>query len=264
MKFCVPFELEDKVHIGSPGRETSNAKPSPAIVREYLVEACVANFAKDTKRRLTITTAVDQDDNSSAQSMKREWGSSWGEQYSILFRRGIKERQHDYFSWLRITQVIATTIILGLLWWQSKVHSPKDLQDQTGLLFFIAVFWAFFPVLTAFFTFPQERAMLKKERASDMYKLTAYFMARTTSDLPLDLFLPLLFLLIVYFMNVPIFISWLRSLSFNYHTYRLILKVQYETISSIIDGIELDNGLKEVVALVAMVLGYRILAYLSL
>ncbi|KAJ9554978.1 hypothetical protein OSB04_009592 [Centaurea solstitialis] len=324
-EISVPFELEDKVHIGSPGRETRNAKPSPAIVHEYLVEACVANFAKETKRRLTIPTAVDQDDNSSAQSMKREWGASWGEQYSILFRRGIKERRHDYFSWLRITQVIATAVILGLLWWQSDVHSPKDLQDQAGLLFFIAVFWAFFPVFTAIFTFPQERAMLKKERAADMYKLSAYFMARTTSDLPLDLFLPLLFLLIVYFMvglkpnvesffltmlivflcivaaqglglaigaafmdlnkattlasvtvmafmlaggyfvkNVPIFISWLRYLSFNYHTYRLLLKVQYETISSIIDGIELDNGLKEVVALVAMALGYRILAYLSL
>lgn len=42
--------------------------------------------------------------------------------------------------------------------------------------------------------------MLIKERAVDMYRLSAYFLARTTSDLPLDLFLPVLFLLIVYFM----------------------------------------------------------------
>lgn len=71
---------------------------------------------------------------------------------------------------------------------------------QAGLLFFIAVFWGFFPVFTAIFTFPQERAMLTKERAVDMYKLSAYFMARTTSDMPLDLLLPIIFLLIVYFM----------------------------------------------------------------
>ncbi|KAJ0770153.1 putative ABC-2 type transporter, P-loop containing nucleoside triphosphate hydrolase [Helianthus annuus] len=57
-----------------------------------------------------------------------------------------------------------------------------------------------FPVFTAIFTFPQERAMLNKERAADMYRLSAYFMARTTTDLPLDLFLPMLFLLVVYFM----------------------------------------------------------------
>lgn len=71
---------------------------------------------------------------------------------------------------------------------------------QAGLLFFIAVFWGFFPVFTAIFTFPQERAMLSKERAADMYRLSAYFVARTTSDLPLDLILPVLFLVVVYFM----------------------------------------------------------------
>lgn len=64
--------------------------------------------------------------------------------------------------------------------------------------------------------------------------------------------------------KVPIFISWLSYLSFNYHTYRLLLKVQYEQISSVIDGIEIDSGLKEISALAAMALGYRILAYISL
>lgn len=42
--------------------------------------------------------------------------------------------------------------------------------------------------------------MLNKERAADMYRLSAYFLARTTSDLPLDLILPVLFLVVVYFM----------------------------------------------------------------
>lgn len=86
---------------------------------------------------------------------------------------------------------------------------------QAGLLFFIAVFWSFFPIFTAIFTFPQERAMLSKERAADMYRLSAYFLARTTSDLPLNLVLPVLFLVIVYFMaglrmgSGPFFLSML-------------------------------------------------------
>lgn len=71
---------------------------------------------------------------------------------------------------------------------------------QIGLLFFISTFWTFFPLFTAIFTFPQERAILAKERASDMYRLSAYFMARTLSDVLLDLGLPIVFLVIVYFM----------------------------------------------------------------
>lgn len=89
-----------------------------------------------------------------------------------------------------------SNVKIGLL----DYSSQPERSLQAGLLFFIAVFWGFFPVFTAIFTFPQERAMLSKERAADMYQLSAYFVARTTSDLPLDLFLPVLFILVVYFM----------------------------------------------------------------
>ncbi|GMY14386.1 ABC transporter G family member 22-like isoform X1 [Fagus crenata] len=321
----VPSELEDKVQMGNSDTETRNGKPSPAVVHEYLVEAYETKVADKEKKKLLDPIPLDEEVKSKVSSPKRQWGASWWEQYSILFCRGIKERRHDYFSWLRITQVISTALILGLLWWQSDCNSPKGLQDQAGLLFFIAVFWGFFPVFTSIFTFPQERAMLNKERAADMYRLSAYFVARTTSDLPLDLILPVLFLLVVYFMaglrlsagpfflsmlivflcivaaqglglaigatlmdlkrattlasvtvmtfmlaggffvqRVPVFISWIRHLSFNYHTYKLLLKVQYEHITPTVNGVRIDNGLTEVSALVAMVFGYRLLAYLSL
>ncbi|XP_011077784.1 ABC transporter G family member 22 isoform X2 [Sesamum indicum] len=321
----VPSELEDKVQMGDPEAEIKNGKPAPAVVHEYLVETYETRVAEIEKKKIMNPIPVDEEIKSKVCSTKREWGASWCEQYSILFRRGLKERRHDYFSWLRITQVLATATILGLLWWQSGSDNPNELQDQAGLLFFIAVFWGFFPVFTAIFTFPQERAMLSKERAADMYRLSAYFVARTTSDLPLDLILPVLFLLVVYFMaglrmnagsffltivtvflciiaaqglglaigatlmdlkkattlasvtvmtfmlaggyfvkNVPVFISWLRYLSFNYHTYKLLLKVQYEHISHSINGVRIDNGYKEVGVLATMVVGYRLLAYLSL
>lgn len=64
--------------------------------------------------------------------------------------------------------------------------------------------------------------------------------------------------------KVPVFISWIRYMSFNYHTYRLLLKVQFEDITPAINGLSTDCGLTGVGALVAMVFGYRLLAYLSL
>lgn len=321
----VPSELEDKVQIGNSEMETKNGKPSPAVVHEYLVEAYETRVTYEDKKKLMVSIPIDEELKSEMLRGKREWGASWWDQFLILFKRGLKERRHDYFSWLRVTQVVITAVILGLLWWQLDGENPQQLQDQAGLLFFIAVFWGFFPVFTAIFTFPQERAMLSKERSADMYRLSAYFMARTTSDLPLDLVLPVLFLLIVYFMaglrknveafflsmfivflcivaaqglglaigatlmnlkrattfasvtvmtfmlaggyfvkNVPVFISWLRYLSFNYHTYRLLLKVQYEHISHTINGVKIDSGAEEVCALLAMLVGYRLLAYVSL
>ncbi|GMJ12005.1 Arabidopsis thaliana ATP-binding cassette G22, ATP-binding cassette G22 [Hibiscus trionum] len=320
----VPSELEDKVQMENSETETRNGKPPPEVVHEYLVEACESIFTENEKK-LMAPLPLDEELKMKVSSSKRQWGASWWQQYCILFIRGIKERRHDYFSWLRITQVLSTAIILGLLWWQSDSKTIRGRQDQAGLLFFIAVFWGFFPVFTAIFTFPQERAMLNKERAADMYRLSAYFLARTTSDLPLDLILPVLFIVVVYFMaglrlsaapfflsmltvflcivaaqglglaigatlmdlkrattlasvtvmtfmlaggyfveRVPVFISWIRYMSFNYHTYKLLLKVQYQDMVPPFKGIKTDNGLREIGALVAMIFGYRLLAYLSL
>lgn len=64
--------------------------------------------------------------------------------------------------------------------------------------------------------------------------------------------------------TVPAFIAWLRYLSFNYHTFKLLLKVQYEQITDSVNGVKIDSGVKEVSALAAMVVGYRLLAYISL
>ena len=53
-------------------------------------------------------------------------------------------------------------------------------------------------------------------------------------------------------------------MSFNYHTYNLLLKVQYKHMTPVLNGMRIDSGLTEVSALVAMVFGYRLLAYISL
>lgn len=64
--------------------------------------------------------------------------------------------------------------------------------------------------------------------------------------------------------RVPVFISWIRYVSFNYHTYRLLLKVQYGHIPASVNFINMGSGVREVLALIAMGFGYRLLAYFSL
>lgn len=40
-----------------------------------------------------------------------------------------------------------------------------------------------------------------QERASGMYRLSAFYFARTASDLPIDCTIPTFFIIIVYFMG---------------------------------------------------------------
>ena len=48
-------------------------------------------------------------------------------QFSVLLKRGLKERSHESFSGLRIFMVMSVSLLSGLLWWHSRV---AHIQDQ--------------------------------------------------------------------------------------------------------------------------------------
>lgn len=134
----------------------------------------------------------------SSRGCENQWTSSWWEQFKVLLRRGLQERKHESYSGLRIFQVMSVSILSGLLWWHSDT---SHIQDQVGLLFFFSIFWGFFPLFNAIFTFPQERPMLIRERSSGMYRLSSYYFARMAGDLPMELVLPTIFVTIAYWMG---------------------------------------------------------------
>ncbi|KAI3859377.1 hypothetical protein MKX03_010862 [Papaver bracteatum] len=113
------------------------------------------------------------------------WNTTWVQQFLVLVKRDLKERKHESFSYLKITQVLVGAIFIGL----------------TCLLYYLSLFWSLLPVFSSINTFPQERLMLTKERSSSMYRLLAYFVARTTTELPMELALPTMFTIITYFMG---------------------------------------------------------------
>ncbi|KAK1556234.1 hypothetical protein Q3G72_001069 [Acer saccharum] len=146
-----------------------------------------------------------------------KWSTTWWQEFSVLLKRGLKARRHESFSRLKILQVLAVSFITGLIWWQS---STSNLQDQVGLLFFYNRFGGFLPLFQAIFTFPRERLMLEKERSSGMYRLSSYFMARTTADLPMELALPIVFVTITYWMGglKPTSVNFFQTLSIVLYT----------------------------------------------
>ncbi|CAN1234939.1 ABC transporter G family member 22 [Linum perenne] len=320
----VPAQLVGKLLLRSGKR-----LPSPADVQEFLVEACRSKLRKEDSQQAAVLKGK-------AEILRRprlrRFEANWWDQFSILFKRGFKEKCHEYLSLIRMTQVVAVAMVMVVLWWHSDASSP-DLQ--AGLLFFISVFWGFLPLYNAIFTFQQERLMLAKERSVGMYRLSAYFAARSACDLLLDLTWPVLFLVVVYFAvglkssfsaflltlltlflnviaaqglglaigvvfvdlkkattlasvilmsfmlsggyflkKVPKFMGWVPNVSFNYQTFRLLLKIQYSCSPGssgfyhdecgFIREMGVDKVGPEVGALFLMIIAYRMLAYLSL
>ncbi|XP_039049552.1 ABC transporter G family member 21-like [Hibiscus syriacus] len=280
----------------------------------------------------------------SSKSSEVEWNSSWWEQFKVLLTRGVQERKHESFSGLRIFQVMSVSVLSGLLWWHSDTYHLQDQYFclQVGLLFFFSIFWGFFPLFNAIFTFPQELPMLFRERSSGMYQLSSYYIARTAGYLPMELVLPTIFVTVTYWMgglkpslltfiltlsivllnvlvsqalglamgavlmdvkqattlasvtmlvfllvggyyihHMPDFIAWLKYISFSHYCYKLLVGVQYSANElykceigrrcKVVDfpaikylGLDYDNRWCDGVALIIMLVGYRLLAYVGL
>ncbi|KAH9691639.1 ABC transporter domain-containing protein [Citrus sinensis] len=178
----------------------------------------------------------------------------------------------------------------------------KSFPTRFKVKFSPGIFWGFFPLFTAIFTFPRERAMLRK----DLWACT-YFLA----------ILPIIVLVIVYLMvglrpsyiafsqicslvssglgliigtafmdvkksvvlmtfmlsvgffirhqlehnNVPFFMSWLRYISFN--NYRSYQCRRSGSEPPFIRELRLARSGLEVGAMMAMIIGDRLVAYLS-
>ncbi|CAA2967144.1 ABC transporter G family member 21-like [Olea europaea var. sylvestris] len=273
-----------------------------------------------------------------SRSSENQWTNSWWLQFKVLLSRGLKERRHESFSGLRIFQVLSVSIVSGLLWWHSDTN---HIQDQVGLLFFFSIFWGFFPLFNAVFTFPQERPMLTRELSSGMYRLSSYYLARIAGDLPMELVLPIIFTTITYWMSglkpslitflltlsivllnvlvsqglglalgavlmdvkqaatlssvmilvfllasgyyvqhMPPYINCLKYFSFSHYCYKFLVAVQYSKNEvyecgwggkecrvqdfPAIKYLGIDSMVVDMAALIVMLVGYRVLAYVAL
>ncbi|KAJ6817273.1 ATPase [Iris pallida] len=160
------------------------------------VKDCVKDSVSAAAKAASIGS---QRSSTTGSREERNYSSvGWFSQLTILLHRGLKERRHETFNLLRVVQVVATALLAGSMWWHSSI---RDVGDRFGLLFFTSIFWGVFASFNAVFTFPQERAILAKERASGMYTLSSYFMARTAGDLPMELALPAVFMTVLYWMS---------------------------------------------------------------
>jgi len=126
--------------------------------------------------------------------------TNWCTQFTALFHRAWIVKQSGTFDTLQLTQVFLVAVVASLVWFRSPLKEDA-IEDKFGEVFFIAIFWAFFPMFTSVTTFPYERAVLLRERAQGSYRLSAYYIAKVIAEMPLNWISPSMFIIIVYWMT---------------------------------------------------------------
>lgn len=109
---------------------------------------------------------------------EEKYTTSWWTQTAALAKRALRQKQGMLFRFIGLLQVFITTVLVLMFWFRSPPEE-STVEDRFGLLSFININWAFYSISTAVFTFPKEKAVLTKDRASGIYRLSAYYFAKT-------------------------------------------------------------------------------------
>ncbi|EME31653.1 ABC transporter, ATP-binding protein isoform 2 [Galdieria sulphuraria] len=104
-------------------------------------------------------------------------------------------------SLIRAAQTMIFAVLLGLIWLnKGRNVSSSNYVDIEGILFFILINQSFISIFGTIFTFPLERSIVLRERASGMYRVSAYYLSKTLVEIPRSLLFSLFFCVVLYWM----------------------------------------------------------------
>ena len=123
----------------------------------------------------------------------------WFFQFSILFLRCSQE-------WFRRWDVLLINACVAILVgcfagygpWNNIGTSQAGVAKYTPILFFCVIHQGVIASLQGCFSFPQERALIIRERSAGTYYVSAYFLAKSLADMVVQSVPPIIFALIVY------------------------------------------------------------------
>jgi ABC-type multidrug transport system ATPase subunit len=217
-------------------------------------DAIASQLQEASKVQLSITNGRESIiDNSVDENSK--YATSWSTQYKTLTHRALKKSKSTVFSPVNILKTIATGVVVGIVYF-NQTYTESDVFNIYAYFFFVMLYWVFNGMFEALFAFPQERVVILKERATASYRLSAYFCAMTTADMPVFMFMPFVFLVISYWMTVP---------TLGFSTFVLILIIALlsvitgqgmgQMIGAAFDDIQVGQAVATVMVLFLMLLG---------
>ena len=185
--------------------EAADGSKDGPSVRKLLIDAWdnasveeeVAVVAAKSDSESKNNRGDNNSDSDEADAEPVKYLASYSTQLYILLRRSIIVSQTALFTKLTVFQTITFAIVAGLAYFQME-YDENHVIDKAGFIFLFLTYWFFMTLFQGMMQFIPERTILLKERSAGTYRLSAYFLAKTLSEMPVKLFLPFLFLAISY------------------------------------------------------------------
>ena len=92
-------------------------------------------------------------------------------------------------------------MVLGtVLYYDQGYEGYEAMQGRIGTQFYMLTFCLLESIQNVILVFPEERAVFLREQASSLYDVSAYFMGKVIAEFPLNIAVPLIALLIAFWL----------------------------------------------------------------
>ncbi|KAJ3088572.1 ATP-binding cassette sub- G member 2, partial [Quaeritorhiza haematococci] len=179
-------------------------------------------------------SGVPEKENRSPLAVGNKWPESWFGEFWTLLNRNMKDVMRDKATiGASIGQGLVIMLIMGFVYWRVS-NDAGGVQNRIGVLFFICVNQTFGVVMPTIGIFPEQRQIIKRERAAGTYRVSSAYLAKLVSTLPLNILGSLL-------LSVPVY--WMIGLqpdAAKYLTFIVIVAVQSTTANAM--GLAIGAG----------------------
>lgn len=124
----------------------------------------------------------------------------WHLQFWHLFERGFLEQYRNkerFIIGIVATLIVATFISQGV--WKHIGTYQNSIELRRPALYFVAVFQGVVCCFLGAVTYPADRALMLRERQSGTYRVSAYYLAKSTVETILEIPQLIIFCLITYY-----------------------------------------------------------------
>ena len=128
-----------------------------------------------------------------------KWNTGWLYQTAVLSRRSFKVAYNDLITPIALFECCLISAIAGGMWWQTPWTESRT-DSRAAFVFFTIIFWCFNALFNSLMSFPSERPILERERASGSYRLSAYYLSKTLAESPLRFVYPTIYLSVAFWM----------------------------------------------------------------
>lgn len=168
----------------SAKQEDSLGHHSTCLTLAQLIENWSASQNKYSPKVLAEESNAVVPVSSPQNHTSRKFANSWLREFYILLRRAAIQKFRNWTTLLgSLAQSVVLTLLLGFAFFRLG-DDQQSVLARNGALFFIPVNTAFtvlFPVVSVF---PLERAILRKERRGNSYRVSTFFISRVLVELP--------------------------------------------------------------------------------